>query len=401
MELDEFLNKKFDTMTAWTPTTGLGCFDVTLDPKKLTLDVEIRAKLTFADSPARKWESDEKKEFAKGLKLVKDTWSGEFKMACKKKGWEKVVLKVGFELVDSGDKPHYEVKVYPTMGTRNTAVRPDGTAMFGIQAVDRLGNAKTQLEQCKRDMKMPLVIPIAAKGGAQFSFQSMDLLLTFVQTSKAAFEDKVGKVTVNITGFGGKDEKENKANAEKVKAILTSSGLSKGKFNVTSGKPTAKDVPECGVEVRYTESELESNFPKTAESALNFCQATIVHEFGHMLGLPDEYNALCSESTETMVGLGILGGTDKQRKSETQARLADVGPTGIEGPKTENIKKNQKRFTELCGEAKVPVPAFGKANPSIMSCGSTFALCHAVTVWEALCEMTDGMVAKNEWEIRK
>lgn len=86
-----------------------------------------------------------------------------------------------------------------------------------------------------------------------------------------------------------------------------------------------------------------------------------VHEFGHCLGLPDEYS-------DSYPALG------------TQAH------------------DEWQRLCAAAGVASRPVPKF---DASIMSCGwQTFA-CHYVTMWDALGALTAGHVQPADWSIER
>jgi hypothetical protein len=90
------------------------------------------------------------------------------------------------------------------------------------------------------------------------------------------------------------------------------------------------------------------------------------HEFGHVLGLPDEYQ--CYDS------------------------LPPSAPAAI--------RNSQNRFRELCPAANVPVPEIATEgrnvfNSSIMSAGTEVLKAHYTTLWKALCDLT----GSNAWTI--
>jgi hypothetical protein len=88
------------------------------------------------------------------------------------------------------------------------------------------------------------------------------------------------------------------------------------------------------------------------------------HEFGHMLGLPDEY-------------LDEAGDARSNPKTVMQTGLVD-----------------------LATKARVNAPRFGKATTSIMSYGQEVMQCHFLTLWEALGAMTKNFVTSDNWKIR-
>lgn len=94
----------------------------------------------------------------------------------------------------------------------------------------------------------------------------------------------------------------------------------------------------------------------------------IAHEFGHMIGLPDEYE----------------------------------NPTfNPKGTAAQNAKVIHKNGTlKLAEMARVACAPFGEYTESIMSRGTVVRRHHFITVWEALVAMTKGYMAPDEWEIQ-
>lgn len=93
----------------------------------------------------------------------------------------------------------------------------------------------------------------------------------------------------------------------------------------------------------------------------------MAHEFGHMIGLPDEYE--------------------------------DPQPT--KGSRADNAKSIHKNGTlALAAKCRLAYAPFGKFTESIMSRGATVLKCHFITVWEALTVLTKDFIEEDEWEIQ-
>ncbi|MGC2660875.1 MAG: hypothetical protein WA324_23210 [Bryobacteraceae bacterium] len=93
----------------------------------------------------------------------------------------------------------------------------------------------------------------------------------------------------------------------------------------------------------------------------------MAHEFGHMIGLPDEYE------------------NPQRSPTATQAQ---------------NAKAIHKEGTlALAQKCRIAYSPFGPFTESIMSRGSNVLKCHFVTVWQALTIMTKDFVEEEEWEI--
>ncbi|MFD8495597.1 hypothetical protein [Amycolatopsis sp. NPDC059657] len=121
-------------------------------------------------------------------------------------------------------------------------------------------------------------------------------------------------------------------------------------------------IPEAVTLTIRIDEELE-------QSDLNDLQYNVsVHEFGHMLGLPDEY-----ENPEDSPGAK----PDDRAKAMVKAE-----------------------YLKLCQLAGLAAPNFPSHTSSMMSDGMTVLPFHAVTVWDALCKLTQPYLAPHHWEIR-
>jgi hypothetical protein len=92
----------------------------------------------------------------------------------------------------------------------------------------------------------------------------------------------------------------------------------------------------------------------------------MAHEFGHMIGLPDEY----------------------EKVQRTTGSTAD------------NAKAIHKDGTlALAQKCRIAYAIFGAFTESIMSRGTTVMKCHYITVWQALTMMTKDFVEEDDWDI--
>jgi predicted RNA-binding Zn-ribbon protein involved in translation (DUF1610 family) len=137
-------------------------------------------------------------------------------------------------------------------------------------------------------------------------------------------------------------------------------------------------------------SALEKKSPIFANRGFN--QYVIAHEFGHMLGLPDEYVCLVEESRDLVGSMDFICEPDKF-SSETWYEFQRP-ETGI-FLKAKATKTNQVKFLELCRRAGMEAPIFGRKTPSLMSAGTELHAYHALTLWECLCKMTK----TDDWKI--
>ena len=135
---------------------------------------------------------------------------------------------------------------------------------------------------------------------------------------------------------------------------------------------------------------LEKESPILANRGFN--QYVIAHEFGHMLGLPDEYACLVEESKDLVGSMDFICEPNKF-SSETWYKFQRPA-SGI-FLKANATKSNQVKFLELCRRAGVEAPIFGRKTLSLMSAGTELRQYHALTLWECLCKMTK----TTDWKI--
>jgi hypothetical protein len=120
--------------------------------------------------------------------------------------------------------------------------------------------------------------------------------------------------------------------------------------------------------------------------------ATIVHEFGHMLGLVDEYNCLSKEAADKMAELDFI--------HPSESTLFQDFHTPGAGEAGES-KQSQAVLAGYCKEVGCEPAQYGTRTISIMSNGSKFYPRHFVTLWAAIVELTKGTTTAKDWSIVK
>jgi hypothetical protein len=126
-----------------------------------------------------------------------------------------------------------------------------------------------------------------------------------------------------------------------------------------------------------------------AQSNLFTYPAAVVHEFGHMLGLQDEYACLAAAAAQKMVDLNFIDIAEKTSYESNHAAMSRVDK--------QEAQDGQKAFIKLCSKCGVEPPHFGRYTNNIMSAGNVYEPCHFVTLWAALCELT----GHDDWQIVK
>jgi Domain of unknown function (DUF4157) len=116
-------------------------------------------------------------------------------------------------------------------------------------------------------------------------------------------------------------------------------------------------------------------------------QVTLAHEFGHMIGLADEYNQPTPKTQQRVAGSqGVDALTAKALTSQ--------------GGGLPKFAEQQEGEVDLAEQAGVPSPnSFGMKTNSIMNMGNLLLPHHLTTVWEALGQATKDHVDHDWWKI--
>jgi hypothetical protein len=119
--------------------------------------------------------------------------------------------------------------------------------------------------------------------------------------------------------------------------------------------------------------------------------ATVVHEYGHMLGLTDEYNCLSKTASDKLAELQFID-------SKEQYVFENLHAPGAQVMENE-FADSQREQIALCHEAGVSAPQFGYKTDSIMAAGRTIHPGHFVTIWECLVDMMSEYTTAGDWKI--
>jgi hypothetical protein len=131
-----------------------------------------------------------------------------------------------------------------------------------------------------------------------------------------------------------------------------------------------------------------------AESnGLFYYPAAAVHEFGHMIGLVDEYKCLSKEAADKMAELDFIDASESAAYQGYSAK----GATEAE----DRSKLAQAKLAEYCHDAGCAPAQYGTQTISLMSSGSKLYPRHYVTLWKVLGDMSAGTALPNEWSIVK
>jgi hypothetical protein len=406
-DLARFKTRAFSSSRAHVPPGGLGCFFAKYDPLTGIMKVTVKVAARFVDPMGQAIPEATKQAFLKGFKdNVPQTWNNKFRFTLTKKGFEGVTVKPEFEVEEVPiAEAHYDLKIVNNkQGTICVRTGEDPSlaqlkdrkwdpyrgklsAQFHLGAWDaaELTQANNILPAMAKEVEIAVVEPQKTKVGAGYSMVAMERLRTFARDTSVVFENSGTKPKVKITGPGA----DGTETAKGVGGILTTFGL-KAKYSYEKrGRAGFAKIELDAAQLNTVKTGVLGNvnaFPQ-------FAQQAVVHEYGHMLGLPDEYMCISMGTVAIVAQRGLASDTQEEQDAltgNTTTKQQDMTP---------GIERSQVEFVKLCQEFGVVAPPFGRSNPSIMSSGLKIQHCHAVTVAHALWRMTRNYCERSDWRI--
>jgi hypothetical protein len=440
---EAFLKQTF-TREKNCPSPGLGMFDAVYVPASGELRITTKVHVLGVDP--------RQSHLAKAMgSLVPKYWDQQFVLRCRRPGWEAVEVRPRFEVrFTSAAAAHFVVTIQDEEATDHfkegpiarvtqtphdygnldaTPPTPARHALFGAQAglvgevaayrrfILRAFKGPTKAGTMNWMVKIPIEDPTRPSPGA--SAQASMLLREMKALLASQSAGKKLELEVRVVGRTGLQPASQWGRAQ-----VTRAGLSNPVKLITEVDASAEvtTVAFC-----LDRDALEAAFPKKTGAPSGwlrrkrptfFSQPTVVHEFGHLLGLPDEYICLSDRardamqavtffSDKEMASVGLHGTkkaptvTWKKVDAENQ-RIPRGDPRWhgyFAGQRHHHVATHQKRFVTLCQQAAVPPPRFGTPAASIMSAGTVFHVCHGVTLWECLTRMTRMYLDPGEWSL--
>ena len=379
------------TKTHFVPQSGRGKFDVKYTPNSGVLDVTVKLNLTTTPRGwfGRGFTAEELQEIRQDFAAnVPAFWDGKWAFRCTKAGFGGLaIVTPRFHIEFNVQGAHFSLVIAVPDAAAERNPSPELRNCRGFVSINQISSGDptaqdrvelldfhvrdfqhsiapkmiAQNERQRLEEALKAVGVAATEGVNKWIFVAFDALGDAERLRLRAFategKKRVGgthKVPLVMAGVarGGEAGGKGRERAEAVAAVLTTAGFDNP---VTYAPSTVGEA--TGVKIR-----VDVGYDDTV-GAITYNVAA--HEFGHMIGLPDEY-----ENPQ----MGAQADTNAKAKAKTN-------------------------YLKLLGEAGLAAPTFPSHTMSMMSDGMTIQPFHTVTIWDALCFLTKGIIARDEWEV--
>lgn len=420
--------KKFEKKD-WQPSTGGGKFDALYSPKEGVLHIRMRVHFNFTDAdPAYKdtaadpkelkWSSTGKKDWSKKwVDSVMGKWGNIAPFTCDKAGFTDVTVKpqIEIEQVSSAAKSHYSLGISKAFRKKEGGMRAGG-----VSGVNRTGTGTFQEQDVYEKInKSKVAQHLRATEGKVNILPAYErdrerLTTLLSKTPAIGFQ-------ANSDAFDGQGAAAAAAVAQAILTLRSSSALAElhpihimvgidtgeargllltrfrrikdvlvaaGVHNLLSAKQA--DAPHA-----WAIADIAPESEQVKEDYMNrWDRYTSAHEFGHMIGLLDEYcPAVSPDLILKMVNEGAIAATD--------TNLSDYAK-GKKG----NNEAEQGAYASLLTKTGLSVPNWARPEAtkdekgtSLMSGGFEVLRQHHITLWEVLAEMTKADVPEANWKV--
>ncbi|RJE78191.1 hypothetical protein BGP78_05740 [Pseudoalteromonas sp. MSK9-3] len=463
----------------FVPATNIGKFDLKVEPHKKKITVVVKVFYRFIDNLQDQltWTMSQKNDFKRDTRrVILEKWSNIYKIRCTKQSWEEFVMGIDFVIAEVSNPAYcrYVIEVkklarYKSSGGINHGVVPHVCGVNNFANEVDITKNQEQIFNYKEGLLRSGLRGLLPAGDGDFLTFSSDqhtlasgmktYLDRFLSIVRARRTPDVLGVKAYVIGLKGKNDSMFTHNLESKRATSIASYINErivgDNFAIVSdtSQQWAKDaVNFLKTRTRnHTVSGQDGGVlivirtPEDVERTVPHKYVVMTHEFGHMLGLPDEYMGIHSASTlskiqldkvwpATLASTTVSTGNNRLRLMQdgytqmvTQANvpLPNLISTKATAKKPEAIYASQKvqekndqhslrkqQLKDKFGQDSWIYKKYKSSHPyiyappvvtaisnSIMHSGSDIQKAHFVTIWSALCHATRDHLQCTDWEI--
>jgi hypothetical protein len=463
-------------VTKWQAPTGIGCYDGKYDLDTSTWNITLKIFYEFKDGLPKDglmaWDVTAKNEFkARAKQAVEDNWSDRYLITCSKSGWEKYYAKVKVHFEDELNVDQAHCKLLVVRRPDNDRSQGGGVnwgetpAVCDVDNLAVLPKEQSDIQQGIFNLRERMLsealktteceyIEFVHKK-AEINIESRLRLLKFAQFVGRIQASDVQGIRVYIHGatsglsVSGTAKKRAKAVADFLTAKVPNAAETFVPVDSVSGElkdkvievlrrvlkqPTKSNTSYSGaVLVVHTPSGV------VREAVKNYI--VLVHETGHMLGLPDEYfgrlhprltenialNTIIPKTMQKALGLQVKKNMERQTLQQegfysmyeqagphvamplflTNKESLSVDVSGYETANTEFMKKRDdirkkhggKKGTDEEKSLVPPSYPLTMGTSSIMYGGMDIMPAHYLPIWASLAEATAAHLKPTDWKI--
>jgi hypothetical protein len=405
-------------------------FDAAYDPKTGDLHVTLKLAFEFQDTTTapvkiknnevgqqfskQQWTDNAKAKYKADFQAaITRTWGANAPVIrCTRPGWEDIVARPTFEIQDVPlGQEHNKVKVMKAVLESGGAQAPNKlapgrsgwgsaeTALKEVDVVDKISDPlvhrylhapeKAQnIEPAYLSDNRQLVRRLRDFGTIEFEARSTELIRP---NQVDVLAEEIGRLLI--------DPALSRLHGLEV-AAQTRARTNSARVDLVANRLAARGVPNPITKVTdpgIAKSTVIVRAAPTADAVKDlyvtkWSRITAAHEFGHMLGLMDEYyGAQSGDVVKKMISDGLL-------PPDTRSDHLVANP-----PAATDEARGQTATAKLLEEAQLSSADYtladGAKSTSIMTGGYELWPQHYITVWEALGRLTAADLGKQYWKL--
>lgn len=405
----------------YIPSTTFGMFDASYYPFISYMPVRVKLHLNFVNSPPDLWTliweaatgqniaryywtpAEESSFQTQFQSRVMARWSMQHKFISTKPCWDFSAHPVVYPLfVKATENPHFNVTTHKSPGpgidykssVDNVPIgaTPSYTGTANLWQSDVRTDPDFNSSDVATSERRRIEAAISSSDVSNVLFeQNKDLIRPAQKSALQRFAHIIKQkspsdplIPLSLAGFASSEGRRSRNEdlsldrAMAVEDLLRAQGVKQPLFSIGFG-PT-------GAPNDATNRKVEIEADKTFEAGYSSNRYSVgEHEFGHMLGLDDEY-------------------VDNITKGRIASAFKALGLSSLYSGDLQSDIRNgqtQRDYAKLIRKANVPMPSggFGVDTSSVMAAGIDVLPRHYVTMWEALGKMTTPHIKSNEWKI--